>query len=277
MDHEQSNETDNQGWKHSSHDAFFEYYRDESISPQALQRFTGIRKKILETLEAHLGHEPRNLDVADIGCGAGTQCMLWSELGHTVYGIDVNGPLIELARERFRDAGVAAHFWTGSATDLPWDDSSMDVCIMPELLEHVTEWRACLDEATRILRDDGILYLTTTNKLCPIQQEFNLPLYSWYPSPLKRHFEHLARTTHPSLAGYATYPAVNWFTFKQLKSELKARGLDARDRFETMNTEEFGPLKKLLMTGIHRSTILHWLALASTPATHVIAIKKRQL
>ncbi len=261
-------------WEHSSHRAFFEYYRDESVSPQALERFTAIRKKLLDTLAADRGAEPRDLDVADVGCGAGTQCMLWAELGHRVNGIDINGPLIELARRRFAEANTPARFWVGSATELPWDDASMDVCIMPELLEHVVQWRQCLDEGARILRLGGILYLTTTNRLCPIQQEFNLPLYSWYPAPLKRYCENLARTTRPGLAGYATYPAVNWFTFHQLTAELKGRGLDAADRFETIDTTGFNLPKKLLISGIRRFALLRWLALAATPATHVIAIKR---
>jgi 2-polyprenyl-3-methyl-5-hydroxy-6-metoxy-1,4-benzoquinol methylase len=55
----------------------------------------------------------------------------------------------------------------------------MDVCLLPELLEHVADWQSCLNEAARVLRPGGLLYLSTTNVLCPRQQEFNLPLYSF--------------------------------------------------------------------------------------------------
>jgi 2-polyprenyl-6-hydroxyphenyl methylase/3-demethylubiquinone-9 3-methyltransferase len=59
-----------------------------------------------------------------------------------------------------------------------WPNRSMDVCLVPELLEHVREWRECLADFARVLRPGGVLVLTTNNKLCPVQQEFNLPLYS---------------------------------------------------------------------------------------------------
>jgi hypothetical protein len=42
------------------------------------------------------------------------------------------------------------------------------------------------------------------------QEEFNLPLYSWYPWRLKRHFEAVAVTTRPALANFARYSAVNF-------------------------------------------------------------------
>ena len=76
----------------------------------------------------------------------------------------------------------------------------MDVCLLPELLEHVADWQSCLKEAPRVLRSGGLLYLSTTNVLRPRQEEFNLPLYSWYPGPLKRYCERLAMTTRPALA-----------------------------------------------------------------------------
>lgn len=261
-------------WQHSTHQAFFEYYRDESISEQAFERFKSIRKTMLHVLATERGSDvPAVLDVADIGCGAGTQCILWAELGHRVNGLDVNEPLIELARQRTAQMGARATFQVGSATELPWADNSMDVCLMPELLEHVPDWGKVLDECARILRPRGILYLTTTNKLSPHQQEFRLPLYSWYPSPLKRYCERLAKTTHPGLAGYATYPAVNWFTYFQLRRELARRGLKSKDKFEVMDTAGSGALKTSLVSAIRTLPPLRWFALAALPYSSVVAIK----
>ena len=154
-----------------------------------------------------------HLRVADIGCGAGTQSLLWAELGHSVFGLDVNAPLVEVAQRRAAERGLPVDFRVGTATALPLEDSSVDVCLLPELLEHVPDWEACLREAARSLDVGGLLYVSTTNVLCPVQSEFNLPLYSWYPSFVKRRYERLAVTTRPAIANYAKYPAVNWFTF----------------------------------------------------------------
>lgn len=267
-------EPTSQPWEHSSHQAFFEYYRDESTSKQTFERFKSIRRTLLRVLAEDRGEKTTELEVADIGCGAGTQCMLWAELGHKVHGLDVNEPLVELARQRTEQMGITARFEVGSATNLPFEDQSMDVCILPELLEHVRDWQRVLDECARILRPQGILYLSTTNKLSPVQYEFRLPLYSWYPGPAKRYVEKLSKTTQPWLAGYATYPAVNWFTPFQLQRELKARGLEPKDNFTVMDPTDFNSIKTVVASAIQRISLLKRLALAALPYSTIFAIKR---
>jgi 2-polyprenyl-6-hydroxyphenyl methylase/3-demethylubiquinone-9 3-methyltransferase len=89
----------------------------------------------------------------------------------------------EVARQRTSEIRLLDRFSTRVCDHLPWPAESMDVCLLLELLEHVSEWQACLQECERVLRPGGILAWTTSNKLCPFQQEFNLPLYSWYLDP----------------------------------------------------------------------------------------------
>lgn len=212
---------------HSADLRFVRYYEEESLSPGAIARFRFVRDKVLG-LAAGIGNDKGMLTVLDVGCGAGTQCLLYAELGHRVFGVDINEPLIEIARKRAEAANVPAAFQLGSAAALPFKDPSFDVCLLNELLEHVPEWRRCLDEAVRVLKPGGILYVSTTNFLCPLQQEFELPLYSWYPAFIKRRCEKLARTTKPEWANYATYPAVNWFSYWSLKKYLGSRGMRCR-------------------------------------------------
>ncbi len=205
-------------WDHSSHDNFLRYYAEQSLSESTLLRFLDVREKVLRLIPPTAARE--HLQVADIGCGAGTQSFLWAELGHHVFGIDINEQLINLARERSSQMAGSVKFFLGSATDLPWPDESMDVCLVPELLEHVADWESCLKECKRVLKPGGVVYISTTNKLCPRQDEFNLFCYAWYPAAMKHYFEKLAKTTRPQLANFATYPAVNWFSFYSLRSAL---------------------------------------------------------
>ncbi|MBL8352963.1 MAG: class I SAM-dependent methyltransferase [Burkholderiaceae bacterium] len=217
-------------WDTGSHEDFFKYYEKQSLSPQTMERFRATTETLLRLFERAGDH--RSLDVLDVGCGAGAQGKYWLERGHRYCGIDINLPLINLARERARQQALAARFEVGSATALPFADASMDVCVLPELLEHVKDWQGCVNEAVRVLRPGGLLYINTSSRLCPVQQEFNLPLYSWYPGALKRYFERRAVTDWPAVANYAKYPAVNWFSFFQLRSYLEARGIQSFDRFD---------------------------------------------
>jgi len=261
-------------WDHSSDQHFVDYYEAQSLKPETVRRFRGIRDKALGLLARSRGAITGALCVADIGCGTGTQSRLWAELGHRAYGLDVNEPLVDIARRRAQEAGLDIRFDVGSATELPYPDASMDVVLMPELLEHVAAWQCCLDEAVRVLKPGGVLYLSTTNWLCPVQQEFNLPMYSWYPSFLKRHCEKLAVTTRPELANYCKYPAVNWFSFYSLAAYLKERGLTSFDRFDMLNVEDRGMPARIALRLIRALPPLRFVGHVLTPATNIYAIRK---
>jgi 2-polyprenyl-3-methyl-5-hydroxy-6-metoxy-1,4-benzoquinol methylase len=260
-------------WDHSSHREFYDYYERESLSPEAIQRFRAIRDRIVRL--NGVASKGLSCEVADIGCGAGTQSLLWAKLGCNVHGIDVNEPLLDLARQRSSGEGYCIDFVLGSALSLPWQDDSMDVCLAVELLEHVPDWRTCLLECARVVRPGGVLFLSTTNALCPFQNEFNLPFYSWYPVGLKRYCERLATTTHPRLANYAKYPATNWFTFRQLQHCLDDLGFVSMDRFDLVDGSRKGGVSRVILNSIRTVPFVRWMAHVATPGTTVLAVKAK--
>lgn len=257
-------------WDPTTHSAFFEYYASESERNQTVERFETVHDLVLHAL----GEKGRSLDVADLGCGAGTQSMVWSKLGHRVHGLDISEELVDLGRARADRAAMKIDFRVGTVTELPWKDESMDLCLSIQLLEHVADWSRCLDEAARVLRKGGALFLTTTNYLCPSQEEFHLPLYSWYPGVAKRHYEHLARTSRPELASYATYPAVNWFSFYGLRRELRRRGFECRDRFDLIDETKKGRGKAIALAAVRRVPPARWLAHTTSVSTWIFAVKR---
>src|SRR5688572_27629870 len=258
-------------WDHTTHPDFYEYYANESQSEATVQRFRSVQATVLR-IAGQRGMAKR-LTVADVGCGAGTQSRLWAELGHHVNGVDVNEPLIRLARKRAREQGLDIRFEVGTATALPWADASMDVCLLPELLEHVADWESCVNEAARVLRPGGLLYLSTTNVLCPKQQEFNLPFYSWYPGPLKRYCERLAVTTRPAIANYAKYPAVHWFSFYGLRDFLRPLGFSCLDRFDLIDVAGKGRLAGIVTRMVQRVGVLRFAGHVATPSTYLVGVK----
>jgi len=257
---------------HANRQEFVDYYAEKSTRPETIKHFRSIQAAILRVLKSfHPGEQA--FDVLDVGCNAGTQCMLWSEIGHRVHGLDISQPLLQLAEERAIDNGRTIEYRLGTATALPWVNESMDVCIALELLEHVEDWRTCLKEFIRVLRPRGVLFLTTTNAMCPRQDEFNLPAYSWYPAPLKRHFERLAMTIRPELANHAKYPAVNWFSPYGLKAELRADGFSCLDRFDLVDLSKKGPSTRLLVHAIRAVPLLRLIGYLCTNGTMVLGVK----
>jgi 2-polyprenyl-6-hydroxyphenyl methylase/3-demethylubiquinone-9 3-methyltransferase len=257
---------------HSSHKEFVEYYSEKSLRPEAIRHFHAIQRAILRVL-ATRGEQNRKYDVLDVGCNAGTQCAIWAEAGHRVNGLDINEPLLELARERARGRRQSIDYRLGTATVLPWPDQCMDVCIALELLEHVEDWKGCMEELDRVLRPGGVMFLSTTNALCPKQSEFNLPGYSWYPGPMKRHFERLAITSRPGLANFAKFPAVHWFTPYSLKAEFGNKGYRCFDRFDLVDTSEKSALAGMVVKSVRGVRLLRWLGFLFTEGTMLLALK----
>ena len=260
-------------WTHESDPRFTEYYKEASQSEASLARLRSIRDSTFRIARQY-NRDKSSLDVADIGCGAGSLSLLWAELGHKLHGLDVNEPLLTVARSRAIEKNFDIDFRLGSATKLPWSSGSMDVCLLLELLEHVSDWESCLEECVRVLRPNGVLVVTTSNVLCPKQQEFNLPLYSWYPALLKRYFERLAVTTRPDLANFAKYPAVHWFSFYGLRRYLAMREFEVMDRFDVMDLSAKAAWMRGLAHCIRVSTLLRFFGHVATPGTLVYGIKK---
>ena len=263
-----------EAWDTASHANFYSYYEQQSLSEKTMERFRLITEALLRLLESR--QEARTPDVLDVGCGAGAQSKFWLEFGHRHPGIDINRPLIDLACARADHLGSAARFDAGTATQMPVPAASIDACLLPDLLEHVADWRGCLDEAARVLRSGGLMYINTSSKLCPRQQEFDLPLYSWYPGPVKRYFERRSLTDWPSLVNHATYPAVNWFSYYGLRRHLDPMGFDCLDRFDLVDTRGKGAAAKAVLGALRRSSLLRWLGHVTTPYTLVVAVKRAE-
>jgi 2-polyprenyl-6-hydroxyphenyl methylase/3-demethylubiquinone-9 3-methyltransferase len=229
----------------STDQRFFEYYLQQSQSGEAVAR----AERLVDLMTSAMQQQDSDtaFDVGDIGGGAGTLSRIFAERGHRVWCADISRDLLALGKGRASEERHAIQFVNCTATALPFADGSLDLCVVPELLEHVVEWRLVLDEAQRVLRPGGLVFLSTTNTLCPLQDEFELPLYSWYPARLKRHCEHLARTSRPALANYGKYPAVNWFTYYRLRKELQTRGFNTFwDRLDMIEQRTTGSYKARL-------------------------------
>ncbi len=147
---------------------------EESISRVAAVEpeleFTGKRIVPGRTVEALFReHEERYIfagqyvsgkDVLDVACGTGVGASFLREAGaRSVWGLDIDPDAIAFAKGRYRDC----EFAQSDATDLCLPDSSVDVVVSFETLEHLKDQRKFLMECRRVLRPGGTLICSTPN------------------------------------------------------------------------------------------------------------------
>lgn len=212
--------------------AFLDHTRTSRDEAEIRNRFLSLKNQLEALFREIMPTKP--LTVLDIGCGMGIQSMLWAEDGNKVIALDIDRDLLAIGNEVSNSRGLNIEWMEGSADKLPLANESIDVCLCNELMEHIVTWEESLNQIQRTLRPGGLLLLTTTNVICPMQNEIRLPMYSWWPGFAKRRAEHLARTTKPELANFTDYPAVNWFSYYSLKKALNKRGFEVRDRIDGM-------------------------------------------
>jgi SAM-dependent methyltransferase len=118
----------------------------------------------------------------DLGCGVGSFVVACRKLGLQCFGVEPdrigNGTelsAIQIARRRWAEPV----FLAGTGENLPFQDGSFDLVTMNQVIEHVSDQVAVIQEAARVLRSGGVLYVNCPNYLrCyePHYKIFWLPL-----------------------------------------------------------------------------------------------------
>jgi ubiquinone/menaquinone biosynthesis C-methylase UbiE len=100
--------------------------------------------------------------VLDIGCGAGYGTAELAAHARLAIGVDLSPEATSHARSTYPLPNL--HFVPASATALPFADASFELITAFEVIEHLTDWRALLAEARRVLHPDGIFLVSTPNQ-----------------------------------------------------------------------------------------------------------------
>jgi len=94
------------------------------------------------------------------------------------------------------------------------------------------------------------------------------------PAALKRHYIREAQTVRPELANYATYPAVNWFTFYSLRRALRGYGFNEFwSQYDVIPLGTDSQLKSGVARLLGATAPTRFLAQCASPGTKVYARK----
>lgn len=102
--------------------------------------------------------------VLDIACGEGYGANLIASYAKKVVAVDIDPEVIVSAREKYDKDNLT--FLEASAVNIPLPDSSVDLIVSFETIEHLDEQsqQQFLNEIDRILTPEGILIISTPDK-----------------------------------------------------------------------------------------------------------------
>ena len=99
---------------------------------------------------------PRNLVLADIGCGTGSLSVELARFAQRVVAVDLSQEMLRRARARAAEKRLAnIDFRSGNALKLPLDTGSVDAAFCVMVLHFITDPQAAVAELCRIVKPGG--------------------------------------------------------------------------------------------------------------------------
>lgn len=157
-------------------------FRPDTVADDAVARMVTVldaqdAAPAIERLRAWMlaaGDVRRGEVCVDLGSGTGTMTRRLASLtgpdGRAI-GVEPNPGLRQVAEGRAEGAGSSAEFRPGLATELPFEDGSVDVLWCERVLQHVPEPQAAVDEIARVLRPGGRALLLDSDHDTRVQSD----------------------------------------------------------------------------------------------------------
>lgn len=118
-----------------------------------------------------------NLRVLDIGCGNGGTSLILSKENFVV-SLEID--LLKLKVQNMKGQRLV----NADALQMPFKNSSFDIIVLQDVIEHVLKPRELINSCAKLLKENGILYLSTPNRLSLLNlisdPHWGLPLLSLF-------------------------------------------------------------------------------------------------
>lgn len=175
-------------------EAFWQYPRKGNLLTQLIARLVlwPLRNRAMPV------PFPEKVPVLDVGCGNGMRLIELKAYGHkALFGVE---PSAEAAQFATANDGLNIHI--GTLEDAKYPDEYFGLIIMNQVLEHVTDPLSTLREVRRIIRPDGMFYLTVPNFGSIEAKLFGK---NWYAICLPTHLYHFTNATLSALISKAGF------------------------------------------------------------------------
>ncbi len=136
------------------------HWWDESGELKTLHQINPLRVEYIKQKTSIAG-----LKIIDIGCGGGILTESLSKAGAIVTGLDMNKPLVNVAKlHQLESATNVEYLHTSAEAHANERPNHYDVVTCLEMLEHVPNPEAIIEAASKLIKPGGQLFFSTINR-----------------------------------------------------------------------------------------------------------------
>lgn len=133
--------------------------------------------------------------VLDAACGAGYGSAILAKGGAlSVTGVDISAEAIEYSRTHYQAPNL--NFEVMDCCHMTFPDSTFDVVVSFEAIEHIQDAKNFLREIRRVIKDTGLLVVSTPNSATFTENPFHVREYS------RSEFVELLKSYFPNIGLY---------------------------------------------------------------------------
>jgi len=127
-------------------------------------RIKYIKDNIVKDFNIKSSNKPfKNIKILDIGCGGGLLSEPMCRLGASVVGIDASKKNIEVAKFHAKKSDLKIDYRVASPEKLK-TKVKFDVILNMEIVEHVENINFFINESSKLLKKNGVMFIATLNK-----------------------------------------------------------------------------------------------------------------
>ena len=131
---------------------------------KALHSFNLIRTKFLtDAIKSYPNKTLKNKKILDVGCGGGIFCEPLARLGADVTGIDTNKKAIQSASNHAKSEKLKIKYLNTDLANIN-NDNKFDIITCMEVLEHVDDVTAIIQDIKKKLKVNGLFIGSTINR-----------------------------------------------------------------------------------------------------------------
>jgi 2-polyprenyl-6-hydroxyphenyl methylase / 3-demethylubiquinone-9 3-methyltransferase len=106
----------------------------------------------------------QGVKVLEVGCGGGILAESFAREGALVTGVDLSRSSLAAARRHSASGKMYIDYANAGGESLPFLDSSFDVVVSADFLEHVSNLDSVVEECSRVLKPSGLFLYDTINR-----------------------------------------------------------------------------------------------------------------